>query len=79
MNDTKTCKSISNVFKLGETPFKQVCDGQADVPTDPLTIQKWSKEVYEYLKNIQKRSKRLLSCFLWQKEKKNLKIRLILI
>ena len=73
MNDMKTCKSISNVFKLGETPIKQVCDGQTDGPTDPLTNQKWFKEVYECLRSIQKRSKRLLNCFVRQKKKKKKK------
>ena len=40
MNDIKTFKNIKNVFKLAETPFKQLCDGQTGGPTDQLTNQK---------------------------------------
>ena len=34
MNDMKTFKNIQDVFKLGETPFKQYCDGRTDGRTD---------------------------------------------
>ena len=40
MNDIKTFKNISNVFKLGEMPLKQICDGQMDGPMDQLSNQK---------------------------------------
>ena len=33
-------KNISNVFKLAETPIKQLCDGHMVSPTDQLTNQK---------------------------------------
>ena len=40
MNDIKTFKNIQNVFKLGETLFKQVIDRWTDIPMDQLTYQK---------------------------------------
>ena len=40
MYDIETFKNIQNVFKLGKTPFKQLCDERTDGPTDQLTNQK---------------------------------------
>ena len=34
MNDMKIFKNIQDVFILGETPFKQYCDGRTDGWTD---------------------------------------------
>ena len=37
INDMKTFKNIRNVFELGVTTFKQVCEEQTDRQTDELT------------------------------------------
>ena len=53
MNDMKTLKNIQNVFKLAVTPFKQLCEGQTDRPTDqPKSGFKRLINALETFKNI---------------------------